>query len=126
MVQKCCTGTENPLPDAPLPPGRSLPDAREIPSALSTGRIPRTTRPTSSLCHCNTAASPAIPPRRTRPCPHSQMARTLRRNSPGPAHRSEEHTSELQSHHDLVCRLLLEKKKKKKKKLSKMIIKHKQ
>src|SRR5436190_6894178 len=31
-------------------------------------------------------------------------------------HRSEEHTSELQSHSDLVCRLLLEKKKKKKKK----------
>src|SRR5260221_7615591 len=28
------------------------------------------------------------------------------------AHRSEEHTSELQSHSDLVCRLLLEKKKK--------------
>src|SRR6266540_5033008 len=31
-----------------------------------------------------------------------------------PQFRSEEHTSELQSHHDLVCRLLLEKKKKKK------------
>src|SRR6266540_804580 len=30
--------------------------------------------------------------------------------------RSEEHTSELQSHHDLVCRLLLEKKKKNKNK----------
>src|SRR5438034_4673389 len=29
-----------------------------------------------------------------------------------PATRSEEHTSELQSHSDLVCRLLLEKKKK--------------
>src|SRR5438034_4770799 len=29
------------------------------------------------------------------------------------AHRSEEHTSELQSHSDLVCRLLLEKKKNK-------------
>src|SRR5437773_4785267 len=28
-----------------------------------------------------------------------------------PKTRSEEHTSELQSHHDLVCRLLLEKKK---------------
>src|SRR5215468_325988 len=28
-----------------------------------------------------------------------------------PTARSEEHTSELQSHHDLVCRLLLEKKK---------------
>src|SRR5438034_10243602 len=33
--------------------------------------------------------------------------------------RSEEHTSELQSHSDLVCRLLLEKKKKKKKKKNK-------
>src|SRR5438034_7199236 len=31
--------------------------------------------------------------------------------------RSEEHTSELQSHSDLVCRLLLEKKKKKKKQI---------
>src|SRR4051812_49818625 len=29
-----------------------------------------------------------------------------------PGHRSEEHTSELQSHVNLVCRLLLEKKKK--------------
>src|SRR4051812_49866022 len=45
-------------------------------------------------------------------------------NPPGPAEslpwasalRSEEHTSELQSHVNLVCRLLLEKKKKKKKK----------
>src|SRR5438034_3736932 len=42
----------------------------------------------------------------------------------GPSHprrrtdsRSEEHTSELQSHSDLVCRLLLEKKKKTKKQL---------
>src|SRR5438874_6624462 len=32
-------------------------------------------------------------------------------------HRSEEHTSELQSRRDLVCRLLLEKKKKKNKKI---------
>src|SRR5438132_5564056 len=32
--------------------------------------------------------------------------------------RSEEHTSELQSHSDLVCRLLLEKKKKRKKKIN--------
>src|SRR5438132_9144714 len=44
----------------------------------------------------------------------------FRKQSPfggkGPCHRtrSEEHTSELQSHSDLVCRLLLEKKKKKK------------
>src|SRR5438034_3540436 len=34
----------------------------------------------------------------------------------GCAVRSEEHTSELQSHSDLVCRLLLEKKKKKRQK----------
>src|SRR5438034_5255855 len=34
----------------------------------------------------------------------------------GIGYRSEEHTSELQSHSDLVCRLLLEKKKTKKKK----------
>src|SRR5437773_7441980 len=33
---------------------------------------------------------------------------------------SEEHTSELQSHHDLVCRLLLEKKKKTTKKTTKL------
>src|SRR5438132_6827360 len=36
-------------------------------------------------------------------------------NSSKPRSRSEEHTSELQSHSDLVCRLLLEKKKTKKK-----------
>src|SRR5207248_10599641 len=36
--------------------------------------------------------------------------RTRRRRAPGPL-RSEEHTSELQSPYDLVCRLLLEKKK---------------
>src|SRR5438034_4791244 len=33
------------------------------------------------------------------------------RNDSRPRSRSEEHTSELQSHSDLVCRLLLEKKK---------------
>src|SRR5438132_11014705 len=36
------------------------------------------------------------------------------RRDPIQVGRSEEHTSELQSHSDLVCRLLLEKKKKKK------------
>src|SRR5260221_975894 len=42
---------------------------------------------------------------RPRPIPPSEVVRSAR---------SEEHTSELQSHSDLVCRLLLEKKKKKK------------
>src|SRR5438034_11245615 len=37
----------------------------------------------------------------------------LSHESPDAPLRSEEHTSELQSHSDLVCRLLLEKKKKK-------------
>src|SRR5207248_11629029 len=53
-------------------------------------------------------ARPAAPPdaRRASPC------------STGPCRpaRSEEHTSELQSPYDLVCRLLLEKKKKRNKK----------
>src|SRR5882757_10372624 len=42
------------------------------------------------------------PPRRRRREPDQRL----------PVHRSEEHTSELQSRHYLVCRLLLEKKKK--------------
>src|SRR5690349_24780396 len=56
----------------------------------------------------------------TRPGPRSRPSRARRaRRSPraaarpGRAARSEEHTSELQSRRDLVCRLLLEKKKKK-------------
>src|SRR5438132_10618909 len=40
-----------------------------------------------------------------------ERPRTLSRNAAGLPIRSEEHTSELQSHSDLVCRLLLEKKK---------------
>src|SRR5260370_23399041 len=43
----------------------------------------------------------------TSPCQVSQSRHLARRRS-----RSEEHTSELQSHLNLVCRLLLEKKKK--------------
>src|SRR5438874_6179975 len=44
-----------------------------------------------------------------------KFARKFRKDQP----RSEEHTSELQSRRDLVCRLLLEKKKKKKKQTTK-------
>src|SRR5437773_6373907 len=44
--------------------------------------------------------------------PASKFGRTPRRGGRGGLPmRSEEHTSELQSHHELVCRLLLEKKK---------------
>src|SRR5438034_7966936 len=44
--------------------------------------------------------------------PHPPQADV--RDGPTAGERSEEHTSELQSHSDLVCRLLLEKKKQKK------------
>src|SRR5438034_5451077 len=47
---------------------------------------------------------------RPRPAPGAHLA-----GRPHGRLRSEEHTSELQSHSDLVCRLLLEKKKKKNK-----------
>ena len=46
------------------------------------------------------------------PAPHTVRGLSDALNISKPAIRSEEHTSELQSHHDLVCRLLLEKKKK--------------
>src|SRR5206468_5758445 len=46
---------------------------------------------------------------------HETPAGQLTRMRRSPALRSEEHTSELQSRSDLVCRLLLEKKKNKKK-----------
>src|SRR5438034_7822460 len=49
--------------------------------------------------------------RSVRCAPPRLPCRSSHRASPAPA-RSEEHTSELQSHSDLVCRLLLEKKKK--------------
>src|SRR2546427_6549297 len=44
----------------------------------------------------------------------AEMRRRRRGLDPARARRSEEHTSELQSQSNLVCRLLLEKKKKKK------------
>src|SRR5437773_7739195 len=52
------------------------------------------------------------PTSRRRGCSSEMAARSGCRGARvAAALRSEEHTSELQSHHDLVCRLLLEKKK---------------
>src|SRR5438874_5428863 len=48
--------------------------------------------------------------------PRPRARRRCRRKARAPRLRSEEHTSELQSRRDLVCRLLLEKKKNNKKK----------
>src|SRR5438132_5887204 len=64
-----------------------------------TANIPLTSRPMP--------ASPVATTRRPTSC-RASCERTA--GSP-PTARSEEHTSELQSHSDLVCRLLLEKKK---------------
>src|SRR5437588_9071259 len=68
-------------------------------------------------CRARTADSAAAHPARIAGKPRRLRARAAQRTERGlpvPAHpgRSEEHTSELQSHSDLVCRLLLEKKKK--------------
>src|SRR5438132_4595816 len=46
----------------------------------------------------------------SRASPFSSRPRRFRGAAPDHVVRSEEHTSELQSHSDLVCRLLLEKK----------------
>src|SRR6266705_6224287 len=82
------------------------------------------------LCHCISSLNISLlffflmirrPPRSTlfpyttlfRPPPSPSRERSaLRRRRPYTSRRSEEHTSELQSPYDLVCRLLLEKKKK--------------
>src|SRR5437773_6728175 len=78
-------------------------------------------RPSASRDAARLRASswwPAAPSREARPparrTDRARPARSVRRAGGRASRlRSEEHTSELQSHHDLVCRLLLEKKKKK-------------
>src|SRR6266496_3219407 len=69
----------------------------------------------STLFPYTTLFRPGTAPPACRPGPARRAARA---GSSGGS-RSEEHTSELQSRRDLVCRLLLEKKKKKKKKNTK-------
>src|SRR5207247_3564134 len=60
---------------------------------------------------CPRPALGAIPRSSTTPARSISTARTPGCTSPSPTARSEEHTSELQSRVDIVCRLLLEKKK---------------
>src|SRR6266496_3025690 len=112
----------------PLPAGRDRVCHRGSPD-LRAGRealLRRRDLPLPVRCRLGTAGAPAgraqaaawPDPRR---CPVDLGDARLRRaggagSDPGPAGqhaaRSEEHTSELQSRRDLVCRLLLEKKKK--------------
>src|SRR5690606_28849677 len=70
----------------------------------------RVTRCRTTARHARHRAPPAAPPRwpgRTPRCTRSRRCALQE----GPRARSEEHTSELQSRENLVCRLLLEKKK---------------
>src|SRR5437867_9919540 len=76
--------------------------------------------PRSTLFPYTTLFRSVLEPRHHGPlrARNAEPARALVRIGPQQASyiiRSEEHTSELQSPYDLVCRLLLEKKKKKKK-----------
>src|SRR5437588_3196509 len=76
-------------------------------------RPPRSTLfPYTTLFRSQTSALQCVPPCRRAHLPCNSACGITRKVSA--AARSEEHTSELQSHSDLVCRLLLEKKKKKK------------
>src|SRR5438132_10488831 len=93
-------------------------------------RLPTSSRLSSSVCprimfNCS-SRSRTSPPRCLRLCSSAagfptSVSTSKRIMAPNPQQivsrneRSEEHTSELQSHSDLVCRLLLEKKKKKNK-----------
>src|SRR5438094_6321050 len=63
----------------------------------------------------NPARRPRGRPNGLRPPSRSAPVPAAHRAAGSSSVRSEEHTSELQSPYDLVCRLLLEKKKKKKK-----------
>src|SRR6266496_4929731 len=69
--------------------------------------------PRSTLFPYTTLFRPCRTGARPRPIGAGSRPWTRCRRTGHPATRSEEHTSELQSRRDLVCRLLLEKKKKK-------------
>src|SRR5437773_7448837 len=78
-------------------------------SRCGAASVAGTTRPPRAAS--TTAPSDQRPPT---PCGWTRTTRTPSSAcgaTAAPKLRSEEHTSELQSHHDLVCRLLLEKKK---------------
>src|SRR3712207_8521037 len=64
--------------------------------------------PAGRCCCCSACSPPPASPRAVQPTTPSGWRPC---SSSWPAHRSEEHTSELQSRQYLVCRLLLEKKK---------------
>src|SRR5438034_2996448 len=89
-------------------------DARSTSAAAAW--VPKYHTPSTSSCSASTFTSASFAPvtMLTTPPGTSDASSTVYSSvaASGCASRSEEHTSELQSHSDLVCRLLLEKKKK--------------
>src|SRR5436190_15999313 len=95
------------LPTPGSPPTRTrLPGTIPPPSTRFSSPHARRRRGAESaeIWVTGTGAADELPEVAPRPLRDSVLRR--------PGYRSEEHTSELQSHSDLVCRLLLEKKKK--------------
>src|SRR5207248_8371571 len=77
-------------------------------------RSGRSRRPEARRCGASYGRPRRSTPARSRSrCAADRATEARRRGMPCIRFRSEEHTSELQSPYDLVCRLLLEKKKKK-------------
>src|SRR5699024_12221644 len=80
----------------------------------STSITDQSTRVTSPVARKVTIFAEGVvipsPPLRPAAVDSTQAAIAIRPSSTPPTQRSEEHTSELQSRFDLVCRLLLEKK----------------
>src|SRR5438034_1848937 len=81
-------------------------------AALARSTAPRAA---SSIARRERNVKAAAVRNRSSSAPTSRVRNERRAMTRISASRSEEHTSELQSHSDLVCRLLLEKKKNKKK-----------
>src|SRR5699024_12681777 len=96
----CCDASDHHR-DLPSSPTRRSSDLRSAASTGSSSRICRTPHRSSRRPPPPAGGSPSRTGRAPRRRPEARSARS----------RSEEHTSELQSRFDLVCRLLLEKKK---------------
>src|SRR5207249_12310494 len=101
LPRPCTSSTPR---STPPPPPRPTPFPYTTLFRSAGGRPPRPDRPGGGPAR--RAAAPTGPPRGGRPT----TGRAAIPGSTRPARRSEEHTSELQSRFDLVCRLLLEKK----------------
>src|SRR5437773_3935416 len=93
------------------PRAQSSSHSEKVSTARTSARRHRP-RPTWSVACQRPSIVAAAPPSRITYGPvRPNSIATSAGTADGAVYRSEEHTSELQSHHDLVCRLLLEKKK---------------